>query len=240
MIAISAYMSSIRPYRWMSLHAELVKVGLPFEMVIVGPNRPDFELPPEIRYYHSDVKPSQCFHAAASLCVGETLLQIVDDITYDDGVIQAMYDVVTQQERTMATAHYWQNETNFTQYQNIAGQIRSDIPLLPVCGMYPRAGFIEMQGLDRRFDGVMSELDLYMRLSVAGYKTVFVNGIVRENIAWQTTEGTSLCGKFWAGDRGRFVNLWSTNDREDGLCSTRKDGVLVYSDEGILTENQYG
>jgi len=96
---VSAYLSSIRPYRWMRIHEMLAKTGLSFEIVIVGPNEPDFSLPKEIRFYKSNVKPSQCFHAAASMCTGETLLQVVDDIEYSDGGIETMYKAVSGKDK---------------------------------------------------------------------------------------------------------------------------------------------
>ena len=49
-INVSAYLSSIRPYRWMAIHEMLAKTGLSFELVVVGPNEPDYELPKEIKF----------------------------------------------------------------------------------------------------------------------------------------------------------------------------------------------
>ena len=50
-INVSAYMSSIRPYRWIAIHEMLKKTKLNFEIVIVGPNEPDFDLPEEIKFF---------------------------------------------------------------------------------------------------------------------------------------------------------------------------------------------
>ena len=220
---ISAYMSSIRPYRWMALYERIKQIGVPFEMVILGPKNPDYELPPEIRFYRTDVKPAQCQHVAALLCEGKYLLQMVDDLSYTPGSIEAMIEVQedadSKQKKVMSTAVYTQNGVNYRAQMNIHGHPRPDLPLLPVCGCYPRAAFAEVGGFDKRFTGAMGELDLYQRLSQAGYETIFVDGIVNEDLQYQNQENTSLCGKWWGIDRPLFLNIWNihTGQRNDEL-----------------------
>ena len=235
-INISAYLSSIRPYRWRNLYEQIKASGLTFEMVIVGPNEPDFELPKEIRFYKSDVKPSQCFHAAALMGRGEVLLQLVDDLIYSDGAIKMMYDAVMYSDNIMATCQYYQMDVNYVNEMNIAGHVSTVLPTLPVCGMYRREHFHYLGGLDRRFDGVMSELDFYMRMRLSGVRTQFVNGIVCEDLTFQRKENTSLCGKYWSKDRPNFINLWSTNGE---LACLRNDIVRSYDSKDLLTVNQY-
>ncbi len=133
---ISAYMSSIRPYRWMTLHARIKEIGLPFEMVILGPRSPDYDLPKEIRFFQTGVKPAQCQHVAAFLSEGEYLLQMVDDLTYSEGSIENMLamqlDAEDKQKKVMTTATYTQNGVDLRLQMNIDGMIRPDLPLLPV------------------------------------------------------------------------------------------------------------
>ena len=236
-INVSAYLSSIRPYRWMKIHEMLKATGLSFELVVVGPSEPDFELPSEIKFFKSDVKPSQCFHIAASKCSGETMLQIVDDIEYSDGAIKEMYDKAMQADNVMASCVYLQNGHSQFYTQNIAGQVLnlSFLPLLPVCGLYRRELYLKMGGLDRRFNGVMGELDLYMRMRINGYSTVFINSHCNENTEYQKKENISLCGKFWDHDRPVFMKLWST---AGVLYPIRNDIVRGYSEENLLTINQ--
>ena len=239
-INVSAYLSSIRPYRWMAIHEMLAKTGLSFELVVVGPNEPDYELPKEIKFYKSDVKPTQCFHAAASMSSGETLLQIVDDIEYGDGAIKSMYETVMNNDNANASCNYFQDGTNQIYTQNIAGQHLNltYLPLLPVCGLYRRSVYAEIGGLDKRFNGAMGELDLYMRMKMNGYSTVFVNNYCNENTSYQKKEKTSLCGKYWNQDRPTFIKLWST---QGVLFPIRNDIVRKFSDENLLTVDQnYG
>jgi len=237
MVNISAYISSIRPYRWMKIHEMLKRTGLSFEVIIVGPNDPDFELPSEIKFFKSLVKPSQCFHIAASKCSGETMLQIVDDIEYTDGAIKQMYDKVMEKDNVMASCVYLLNGHSQFYTQNISGQVinLSFLPLLPVCGLYRREAYSKLGGLDRRFNGVMSELDFYMRMRISGYETVFINGYCNENTEHQKKENSSLCNKFWNHDRPAFIKLWSTNGV---LYPIRNDIVRGYIDDNVLFIDQ--
>jgi len=226
MIDISAYMTSIHPNKWLNICQMLSKTGLSFELVIVGPNKPNFELPKEIKFYCSHVKPQQCMHTAAIMSIGKTLLQIVDDIEYQDGGIEAMFNEVISNERVTATCHYHKNNIDATEEQNIFG-IKTDFaPLLPVCGLYKRSVYSEVGGLDKRFNGIMGELDLYMRIFNAGYHTKFVNYRCNENRG-----ESSLLNRFWYRDRSVFMNLWDST-------TMRNDIVRTYNNENLLTVEQ--
>jgi hypothetical protein len=234
-ICVSAYMTSIRPYRWMRMHEMLSKSGLNFEIVIVGPVQPNFALPSEIKFYYSNLKPLQCCHAAVTLCSGQTLLQLVDDIDYQDGGISKMYEAAMSADNVMATCIYSQNGNKLQDKQNIAGQTSSTLPLLPVCGIYQRNIYSKIGGIDRRFNGVMGELDLYMRMSINGYRTIFVDYVCNENTAHQAGEKTSLCMKFWDIDRPRIIKLWTTNNN---LFLIRNDILRSYENKDLLTVEQ--
>lgn len=231
-------MSSIRPSRWLSLYERLQITKIPFEIVIVGPNQPDYILPEEIKYFKSDVKPSQCFHAAGQYTTGDVMLQIVDDLEYSEGSIEKMYEVVTKNDNVMATAYYYKDNKNTSQDQNIAGERYqySYLPSLPVCGMFSKNAWITHKGLDKRFDGIMSELDFYMRLSINGYKTIFVDGIVNENMSFQTEKNGGLSQRYWNKDRTTFTKLWTTHNV---FYPIRNDIIRPYDDKNLLLTSQY-
>lgn len=237
-INVSAYMSSIRPYRWMEIYNQLKESDLSFEIVIVGPNEPDYSLPKEIRFFKSDVKPMQCQHAAASFSVGETLLQIVDDIEYGKGAINEMFNTVMSSDNITSTCQYLQDGYSQVYTQNIAGQNLNlaYLPLLPVCGMFRRSAFMQLGGLDCRFNGAMGELDFYMRMKINGYITKFINNFCNENTNFQKKENTSLCGKYWDQDRPKFIELWNT---QGVLYPIRNDILRPFLDKDLLNVNQY-
>lgn len=231
-------MSSIRPQRWIPMYKRLKETNLFFEMVIVGPVEPTFELPPEINYIKSDVKPSQCFHAAATMTTGDILLQVVDDLEYSEGSIEKMYDVVSQNDNVTATAYYYKDNKNTSADQNIAGFAyhQTYLPQLPVCGMFRKKAWVDHKGLDKRFDGIMGELDFYMRICMNGYSTVFVDGIVNENMSYQKESGSGLSQRYWHKDRNTFINLWTTNGI---FYPIRNDIVREYDNNDLLKNNQY-
>ena len=246
-INVSAYMSSIRPYRWIAIHEMLKKTKLNFEIVIVGPNEPDFDLPEEIKFFKSEVKPSQCFYAAGEFCSGEVMLQLVDDLEYSDGALNMMHKEVLENDNVMATAHYFMDEKDESLSQNISGYAINNnyLPLLPVCGMFSRKAWLDNKGIDVRFDGVMGELDFYMRLRINGYNTKFVNGICKEKREFQNKESSGgLCAKYWSKDRASFLRLWITEQVIQGfplrmMYPIRNDIVRPYKKENLLTISQY-
>ena len=240
-VNISAYMSSIRPYRWKAIDEMLKNSRLSYEIVIVGPVEPVESLPSNVSFYKSDVKPNQCFHTAAVYSKGETLLQIVDDIEYEDGGIYSMFDEVSKSDNIMATCHYHLNGKSQITKNNIAGndQLLCHLPTLPVCGLFTREAYFQHLSLDRRFNGVMGELDLYMRLRVNGYTTKIVDYYCNESQSYQKQEKTSLCQKYWNHDRPLFVKLWTTNLREGScLYPIRQDIVRPFKNTLLLDVEQ--
>lgn len=230
-------MSSVKTYRWLPIHEQLKKTGLSFEISVIGPIEPDFALPPEIKFLKSDVKPSQCFQIAGQNCSGEVMFQLVDDLEYSDGAIKNMFEAVISADNVMSTSHHFEDSADLTLQQNIAGVSANHLPLLPVCGMFPRKAWLDNRGLDVRFDGIMSELDFYMRLSINGYQTQFINGIVTEMSSHRKSDTNGrLSHRYWEKDRGSFVKLWSSNGK---LYPIRKDIMRPYKNEDLLTVNQY-
>jgi hypothetical protein len=225
----------------LEIYEMLKKTGLNFELVIVGPYKPDFELPKELRFYQSTLKPMQCFHAAVTMCTGQTLLQLVDDVTYQDGGIVKMYEEVIGKDNIMATCEYYIGNSNHASDQTISVYNPNDLPLLPVCGLYRREAYEKMGGLDRRFMGVMGELDLYMRMRVNGYKTVFVKFFCKEDKQYQTKDNTSAFSRYGA-DRSVFVKLWTwsggTPMNKENLGTVRQDIVRSYENKDLLTIEQ--
>jgi hypothetical protein len=213
----------------------LSKTELPFEIIIVGPIEADFELPKEIKFYKSVLKPSQCQHTAGILCNSDKMLQIVDDIEYQDGAIKAMYEELVKSDSVMSTCHYYWNGQDYTRFQNTAGQELDHLPLLPVCGMFHLKAFLDAKGIDKRFLGVMGELDLYMRMRLLGYRTVFVDFICNENTQFQNKDQSSLCSKFWPVDRPMLIDLWSTSGH---FYFIRNDVLREYNNKDLLTVEQ--
>lgn len=64
---ISLFGSVHRPHLWMDLYRSIGDNSISFEIVFVGPNDPDFELPSNFKFIKSYVKPTQCIEIAAGI-----------------------------------------------------------------------------------------------------------------------------------------------------------------------------
>lgn len=232
--SVSVIASAVRRDRWMQMYNHIKSTNsIDFEFVFVGPHSPDFELPDNFRFIRSDVKPAQCFEIAARNARGHALLQCADDIDYDAGAIDLMYNAFSKDpERIMSTCNYWQGGIDYTTFQNLMGQSNPPgWPHLPVCGMYNREIYYRLGGADRRFNAVMWELDMYMRMWEAGIRTVVVDSICRE-----LAHGPGMAGNNWGHDRPLILGIWEQTG-DGGI--RRTSPVLSYSNENILTVNQY-
>ena len=79
---ISLFGPAIRPQNWLRLYDNISDSSVPFEIVFVGPNEPDYTLPDNFRYIKSNVKPVQCAEAAARSTKGEFIMNTVDDLEF--------------------------------------------------------------------------------------------------------------------------------------------------------------
>ena len=64
---ISIIGTAARPENWLSLYRSLGSDDVSFEIVFVGPNEPDYELPSNFRFIKSNVKPMQCEQSIGGL-----------------------------------------------------------------------------------------------------------------------------------------------------------------------------
>ena len=72
-----------RPENWPNRYRSLDFNDVSFEIVFVGPNEPDYELPPNPRFIKSNVKPMQCLEITSRNTSGELAMYcIADDYTF--------------------------------------------------------------------------------------------------------------------------------------------------------------
>ncbi|MDB5036555.1 MAG: hypothetical protein JWQ35_83 [Bacteriovoracaceae bacterium] len=219
-IKVSLFASAIRTDCWLDFYNSLKQSNrVPFEVVFVGPSRPDYKLPPHFKFIQSDFKPAQCTAIAANNCQGEMLLQVVDDLEFSPGAIDLLFDEVNKAPDIMSTCHYYYGEEDCTTGQNALGRSHDQLPLLPVCGMFRQGLFRSACGLDHRFFGVMWELDLYMRFYFEHkIKTQFVDAICKEKVDLNKG-GDRLCSRSGQSDRNLFLQFWNLEDFVCGQSS---------------------
>jgi len=79
---ISFVAPSIRPHLWANLYNSLQNNKLAWEVIFVGPTPPISELPKNVRWIKTNVKPSQCTHIGFMEAQGEYISLTADDAIY--------------------------------------------------------------------------------------------------------------------------------------------------------------
>ena len=97
---IGLYCSAIRPHLWMNLYNNLKNTNKSeFEIMFVGNVIPEFELPPNMKFIYSNVKPAQCWYIAATRVDGDYLINVADDLLFSDGALDDILRTFKKQTR---------------------------------------------------------------------------------------------------------------------------------------------
>jgi len=80
---ISLLASAHRTDLWLDWYKSIGDNQISFEVIFVGPNKPDFQLPDNFYFIESHVKPPQCWEIAARRAEGKYLLFLGDDVFFN-------------------------------------------------------------------------------------------------------------------------------------------------------------
>ena len=172
---------------WQELYTMLCAGNsIPFEIVYCGYNRPNFALPENFIYIHSEAKPPQCFETVWRNAIGEFLFIVTDDLVVPPGTIDTLYVYMMrmQNERAIVSARFSDRLEGPAQDNLFCFDLAN--PRSPVLGcatMTRRKVWEELGGLDRRFNLLWSDTDMQMRILEAGGHPFIMpseNHIVRE------------------------------------------------------------
>lgn len=232
---ISLFGSACRPQNWMDLYRSIGDNDVEFELVFVGPNPPDYELPKNFRFIRSDVKPTQCIEIACRNTTADLVMNMSDDLTFQ---------VSRPLDRLYETYKAYNNEkllfscrisTNGVDQSHSAHRFYiSDLssPVMPLCALMSKKLYSDLGGIDSNFIAVMWDCDIAMRAYALGGEVILSDVILDED----TIKSPSLLwGKFCGHDRVLLESLWTTNGK---IHLNRKKPVKPFSDENILTASQ--
>ena len=78
---ISVICSSRRPYLWKNLYNLIHSDNIDYEIIFIGPFKPNFKLPKTCKFIHTIVKPPQCFEIGCRKSKGKFILgPLADDV----------------------------------------------------------------------------------------------------------------------------------------------------------------
>ena len=233
---ISIFASAHRPQNWMFLYDSLRDNKIDYEIVFVGPNKPDYQLPDNFRFIQSFVKPAQCFEIAFRNCTAELVMAIADDCVFKTPKsLDHLYEIYKSynNEKIIVSCRYILD--GIVQPEDEHHFISSDMTffVMPLCGLMSRKLFTNIGGIDKNFIAVMWDLDVAMRVYALGGDVIMSDVYVHELKA--RSAGSLLCNEFWAHDRGLLETLWKKNSK---IIVNRTRPVESFLDIKLLEESQ--
>ncbi|MCU0666046.1 MAG: hypothetical protein MUF05_03015 [Candidatus Omnitrophica bacterium] len=225
-----------RPKNWMTLYKSIGDNDIDFELVFVGPNPPDYELPNNFRFIHSLVKPAQCAEIAFRNINTELVMVLADDCTFNmPRPLDRLYETYKSyhNEKLLLSCR---SSTNGKDESHFAHRFDVNDPnsiVLPLAPLMSKKFFNDLGGIDRNFIAIIWDNDLAMRAYEKGGTIILSDVFLNEDKS--KSAGSILCQEFWRHDRKLLENLW-TKDGKVRLIRNRP--VETFSDFKILKNSQ--
>jgi GT2 family glycosyltransferase len=230
---ISIFSSAHRPQNWMDLYKSIGENDVEFELVFVGPNKPDYRLPNNFRFIRSLVKPTQCLEIALRNTTADLVMPIADDCMFKGSrPLDRLYETYknNNNDKIILSCRYMLNGEDQSECAHFDG-ISS--PVMPLCGLMSRNLLMSVGGLDKNFIAIMWDCDIAMRVHSLGGDVILSDVFLEEDK--YKNAGSELCNEFWEHDRGLLESLWTKNGKIH-LCRTKP--VESFDDLNILKASQ--
>ena len=241
---VSVIGPAIKTHYWIEFHAYLKKNNIPWEVVFVGPNAPDFPLPSNFRHIQADLKPAQCLEIASMEARGEFLVVFPDDIKAEKGVLDwEHYFKIRLPPFSVVGAKFGDvkrgKKHNLCHKSVLLGSEPTS-PILPAYAMIRKSEWVELGGVDSQIVGSCGDSDLFMRaISRGGCPFISPNSVLYEREANIEIDPVNLLVRH-RHDYYFLVNQWT--DIEEGkepvYRKKRRDPVIPFDHETIMDGNQ--
>lgn len=233
---VSIICSAVRPKNWMSIYKSCYPTSLvDLEFVFVGPNTPDYALPDNFQFIHSNVKPSQCIEIASRNIRGDFIMIVADDcILQGEKPIDTLYKkFLTYKNDKIIVSCIYVMDGKIMQPETL---LKNDLsaPKLPIAALMKSSIYRQLGGLDKNFIAVMADLDLYFRFYSIGGDVVFSNIHLSEDRI-VASAGISLCIDYHDKDKNYLLSAWVKNGKHQ---SNRLKKFEPFEDKDIIKISQ--
>tara|TARA_B110000008_G_scaffold279549_1_gene327158 strand:+ start:2157 stop:3011 length:855 start_codon:yes stop_codon:yes gene_type:complete len=231
---ISIIAPAHRPQNWMDLYKSIGENDVEFELVFVGPNKPNYRLPNNFRFIRSLVKPAQCVEIALRNTTADLVMNIADDCMFKESrPLDKLYETYKNynNDKIIISCRYMLNGEDLSSecaYFDGPGS-----PVMPLCGLMSRNLLMSIGGVDKNFIAIMWDLDIAMRVHALGGDVILSDVFLEEDK--DKSAGSELCNEFWEHDRGLLLSLWTKNSKTH---YRRTKPVEPFDDLNILKASQ--
>jgi hypothetical protein len=172
---IGIYCSSVNTDLWINLYNMLKCNSTEIEVMFVGPDYPNFDLPPGMKYIHSLVKPVQCYYIGATRVDGNYTINMPDDVSPSPGCLDKCLELMKlkDQTKTIVTPRFVCAGNSLHRMDFYGDGIEGpngtypQVPNLAVGNLCSRELWNEL-GFDRNFVIGYNDVDQCMRLWAKG------------------------------------------------------------------------
>ena len=231
-VQVSLHCTSNRPQFWMALYNSLLSNTVSWELVITGPTRPDYTLPPNMKYIYTTVKPMQGQHIAAINCSGEIICICADDSILGSTCLDKVCSLYKSRNnyKALVGLEYWKDGRNITESLGWLFESQKVMRLSAMTFM-SKQFYLELGGTDIRFIAVQADNELQVRAQLAGGQFEICPGAqFHENDSERLAR---LSHEYHATDRAILESMFRCNETNTGVIRTCPD-VQLYKDDGTL------
>ena len=207
---VSVIIPAINVKNWQNVVKNLQSKKIKIEIIFLGPFKPLFKLPNNCKHIQTFVKPPQCLEIGYRASKGNFIMQFADDckLSNKDGIFK-LYQLWKKKGSNLNELISLKYKT--PEHKTLKADYRfmpwdKTSPLLPIAPLIPKILLKKHGSYDKRFEAVLADLDLYMRLVRAGCKISYANMFIIENKT--INRGNILLGSFWMKDKIFLDKLW--------------------------------
>jgi len=235
-IRFSIIASAIRTYNFPTMYNELSKTQHNFEMVFAGNRGPvrgmDFR---NFKYLYEEGSGAKCLELCARVARGKYLIYIGDDYDIPNNFLDtiAKHQDGLYAEKSLFCFRYTRDGKEqpgcFT-----FDMTQPNSPMVGNCGVYDREKWLELGGVDKRFEMGLLDLDIMMRFFEVGYRVSIIPDFPlnenrrqhsRSNYGLRTlSQGRELLKRFW--------------EKDGKLVKERQEPVMSYTDQELGLEKE--
>ena len=242
---VSIIIPAINIKNWPNVINNLQSKKIKIEIIFLGPFRPKFKLPNYCQFIETFVKPPQCLEIGYQISNGNFILQFADDcfLSGHDPIYKlfslwkkrgaSIYKLTSCKYKTE------NHRTMISDYRFMPWD--SSSPLLPVIPLVPKILLKKYGSYDKRFEAVLSDVDLYMRLIRAGCKFIYSNITCVENK--RINKGNMLLGDYWSKDKIFLDKLWIDDFKKPLMkrkfSKKRNLKFLKFNKKNLISKTQY-